>query len=128
MKDLETYDPETAPDPDCWLAADEGERVELVLEFHRDSNVRLPNALLHATIHVIVENQAAMGTSMPVRETLKRLQAEGLSRHDAVHAVGLVLMSHMQAFLEEGAGQRDFDAAYGEELEQLSAESWRRSR
>jgi hypothetical protein len=40
--------------------------------------------------HVIVENQAAQGLETPVRRTLARLQAEGLSRHDAVHAVGSI--------------------------------------
>jgi hypothetical protein len=51
----------------------------------------MPNSSLHAAIHVVVENQVALGGEIPVQETLARLMGEGLSRHEAVHAVGSVL-------------------------------------
>jgi hypothetical protein len=53
--------------------------------------VRLPNAQLHAVIHVVVENQLALGEEVVV-ETLARLQREGLGRHDGVHAIGSFLL------------------------------------
>lgn len=125
---MQEYDPELGPDPEAWLAADESERIHLVLAFHHEAKVRLPNAMAHATIHVIVENQVAEGDAIPVRGTPTRLQAEGLDRHDAIHAVGAVLNRHLLELMKEGDRGRDPNVAYWAELEDLSAEGWRRSR
>jgi hypothetical protein len=46
----------------------------------------------HAANHVIVENQLAMGDATVVPATLARLMQEGLDRHDAIHAIGSVLV------------------------------------
>src|SRR5207249_12180852 len=86
MKHIERYHPHHAPDPEAWLALDEGERTELVLQYHRRARVRLPNARLHATIHVVVENQVALGDEIPDRRTLDRLRAEGPDRREHDHA------------------------------------------
>src|SRR5438874_9888188 len=123
MKHIERYDPHHAPDPEAWLALDEGERTALVLQYHRRARARLPNARLHATIHVIVENQ--LGDEIPVRRTLERLRAEGLDRHDAVHAVGSVLAKRIYELLKEGPPTGDPNAPYWAELESLTAEGWR---
>jgi len=101
MKHIERYHPHHAPDPEAWLALDEGERTELVLQYHRRARVRLPNARLHAAIHVVVENQVALGDEIPVRRTLERLRAEGLDRHDAVHAAGSVLAKRIYDLLKK---------------------------
>ena len=116
---MQTYDPDTDPDPDDWLALDEGERLALVQDHHRRAK--------HAGIHVIVENQVAEGDALPVQRTLRRLQAEGLDRHDAVHAIGSVLARHMQDLMVNGTGGEEPNAAYGADLEELSAESWQSS-
>lgn len=116
------YDPDTEPDPGAWLALDEGEQLSLVLEFHEEARVRLPNDILHATIHVIVENQAAEGSS-PVRETLRRLQAEGLCRHDAVHAVGSVLNELMTEVMNAPPAG-DPNLTYAVRLKELTAKGW----
>src|SRR2546422_10880001 len=84
---LDAYDPEPAPSAANWLALDETERIDLVSSYHGRKKIRLPNSQLHAVIHVIVENQLALRESVVV-DTLARLQSEGLSRHDALHAVG----------------------------------------
>ena len=120
--------PTFAPDPAEWLATDEAERIGLVVEYHRGARVKLPNQLLHATIHVVVESQVAMGDELPVRRVLERLQAEGLDRHDAIHAVGSVLAGHMYDLLRTGAPKGDPNQAYWRELDSLTAESWRRFR
>jgi hypothetical protein len=60
-----------------------------------DRRSKLPvgqSARAHAATHVVVENQAAMGDATAVPATLARLMREGLERHDAVHAIGSVLM------------------------------------
>jgi hypothetical protein len=50
------------------------------------------SAKLHGVAHVIVEKQVAMGDPPAAREALARLMGEGLDRHDALHAVGSVVM------------------------------------
>src|SRR5216117_3462849 len=122
MKYVNRYDPQRAPDPAGWLALDEEERIVLVLQYHRRARVRLPNARLHATIHVVVENQVALGDEIPVRRTLERLRAEGLDRHHAVHAVGSVLAKRIYELLKEGLPTGDPNEPYWAELESLTAE------
>src|SRR3989449_2198378 len=128
MKYAKHYDPRYAPDPEAWLALDEAERIDLALRYHRRARVRLPDTRLHATIHVVVENQVALGDEIPVRQTLERLRVEGLDRHDAVHAVGSVLTKRIYELLKEGLPAGDPNEPYWTELESLTAEGWRHGR
>ena len=80
------YDPDTSPRPAEWLQLDEAERLEIVTAYHRRHRIRLPNAELQAVIHVVVENQLALGEEAVAR-VVTRLETEGLSRHDAIHAL-----------------------------------------
>jgi hypothetical protein len=89
------YDPDRASDPRLWLAADESELMKLVARWHERARIRMPNPRAHAALHVMVENQAAMLAETPVAEAIKRLMGEGLSRHEALHAIGSVLLTHM---------------------------------
>ncbi len=57
---MNSYDPDTSPGPTDWLQTDEGERIGLVSAYHQRKKIRLPNAQLHAVIHVVVENQLAL--------------------------------------------------------------------
>ncbi|MDO8945504.1 MAG: hypothetical protein Q7U75_20135, partial [Desulfobacterales bacterium] len=59
-----------------------------------------------------------------VRETVARLQAEGLSRHDAIHAIGSVLVVRLQALMREGARAKFEIEAYSQDLRSLTAEGW----
>jgi hypothetical protein len=119
------YDPHQRPDPGAWLALDESERIESVRQYHRREKIHLPNETLHATTHVIVENQVALGEPVPVGAVLLRLIEEGLDRHEAVHAIGLVLAEQLFAALRQGGGA-DPTPDYVEKLKQLTAESWRK--
>lgn len=83
--------------------------------------MEVPN-LLHATIHVVIENQAAFGDELPVRRTIERLMSEGLDRHDAVHAVGSVLTAHITNTIKAGAANPE---AYDEAVDRQTAELWR---
>lgn len=125
---MEQYNPLHAPDPAEWLATDESERIELVRDYHQRAKVKLPNARLHATIHVVVENQVAMGDELPVRRAFERLQAEGLDRHEAIHAVGSVLAEHMHDLMKMGPPKTDPNELYWASLQKLTAEGWRRER
>lgn len=90
-KYLYKYDPLVAPPPNVWLAMGEMQRILLVQEYHEMEGIELPNALLHATIHGTIETQAAMGDELPVAETLEKLMQSGMDRHEAIHAIGVVL-------------------------------------
>lgn len=122
------YDPADPPDPHQWLALDEAERIDRVRKYHRHAGDPLPNPDLHATFHVIVETQIALGDDLPVRATLERLMAEGLDRHDAIHAIGSVLARHLFGIVQgEGQGTEEVNLTYFDALEKLTAEGWRQS-
>ena len=108
------------------LALDEGERVSVVERYHIAEGIPHPQPKLHATIHTVVENQLALNEAVVV-ETLERLQQEGLSRHDAVHAIGTVVVEHVMAAFKAKAEKGPARASqYFDRLKQLSADEWRR--
>jgi hypothetical protein len=120
------YDPDRSPDPEWWLALDEHERMGMVEEYHRKARIRLPNARLHAAVHMIVENQIALGDEIPVAATLDRLIRQGLDRHEAVHAIGSVLAAHIHSLLgDELAPRGDPNVPYFAELAELTPQTWR---
>ena len=122
---MDSYDPDRSRAAADWLELDEGERIELVSSYHRRKKIRLPNAQLHAVIHVIVENQLALGEQVVV-ETLARLQREGLSRHDALHAIGSVLAGDVYELMQESSEPTgDIYRHYLERLQKLTAKNWR---
>ena len=122
---MDSYDPDTPLPSADWLQTDEGERIELVSSYHRDKKVRLPNAQLHAVIHVVVENQLALGDDLVV-ETLARLRREGLSRHDALHAIGSVLAADLYELMRESSeATGDVHRRYLDRLKTLTAKNWR---
>ncbi|MHB0979268.1 MAG: hypothetical protein ACYC5Q_04160 [Thermoleophilia bacterium] len=121
---IDDYDPQHAPDPDWWLALDEQERINLARDHHRRARVRLPNAKMHAVFHAVVETQVAMGDELSVARTLDRLRAEGLDRHDALHAIGSVLARRLHAVMTEGETGVDRNEAYRHDLDELTAEGW----
>jgi len=119
------YDPDAGPAPKEWLSLDEGERIRLAQSFHVSERIKGPRLKMHAVIHVVVENQLAMGFG-PSCRALARLQAQGLSRHDAVHAIGSVVMD----FVHEGINSPTSDAQsmqsrMNEALDALTESSWR---
>jgi hypothetical protein len=120
------YDPNVAPDPEQWLALPEQERSDLVLGYHRQAGVSLPNEQIHAVFHVIVENQIALGDELPVRRAVDRLMAEGLDRHQAIHAAASVLSGQLSDDLRDPATRTFSTEAYKSALERLTVESWRR--
>jgi len=123
---LERYDPLRAPASQEWLDMDELSRIALVENYHRRAGIRLPNVRLHATFHVIVENQAALGDETPAAKTLERLMSEGVDRHEAIHAVASVLSGHITDVLSGSSPPSDPNAPYHAALEKLTVESWRR--
>ena len=122
---MDSYDPDRSRPSADWLQVDEGERIELVSSYHRRKKIALPNAQLHAVIHVVIENQLALGEAVVI-ETLARLQSEGLSRHDALHAIGSVLANDLYELMQDGSEATGFAySRYLERLKKLTAKEWR---
>jgi Protein of unknown function (DUF1186)/SEC-C motif len=124
---MEQYDALKAPDPQEWLALDESERIELAQDYHRRGGIHPPDEAVHAMLHATVESQIALGDGTPVRRTVARLTSEGLDRHEAVHAIGLVLVEHMNDLLSNSLPEADPNQHYYAAVERLTAEDWLRS-
>lgn len=126
---IDRYDPELAPDPAEWLALDESERIHLIEQYHRNAKIPLPKSArrLHSAIHTVVENQLALEDQEVVRATLLRLMQEGLTRHEASHAIGSVMAEHMYNLLQEDSDTPEDNAPYYAALQLLTAEKWRKS-
>jgi hypothetical protein len=74
-----------------------------------------------------VEKQLALDERVVV-EALERLQREGLSRHGAIHAIGMVLTKRMYDVMKAGGEPSpEPHSPYFERLKQLTADDWRRS-
>lgn len=123
---MTTYNPLEAPSPDSWLELDEQERIAMVRAYHRSAGVHLENETLHAAVHTVVENQLALRDETVCR-TLGRLMAEGLDRHDALHAVGSVLAEHLWRIMKEGTEESAEPDRYYRALDALTVEAWRAS-
>jgi len=116
------YDPDKPVDPTWWLALGEAEQQLVVEQFHKRARIRLPSRRVHAIIHAAIETQLAERHAAASR-ALDRMLAEGLDRHDAIHAVGSVMARHMFDIVKHG---QSFDeAAYARDLDGLSAVQWR---
>jgi len=113
------YDPDNAPDPAEWLALEELTRIQLAEEHHRLARTKLPNLKAHAVFHAIVENQVAENLD-PVVRAMTRLTAEGLNRHEAVHAIALVVAEHIHDLFNAKADVDNSQAIYYAAVERLS--------
>lgn len=125
---MERYEPSQAPDPEEWQALDESERIELVQNYHREAGEEIPEGgeKIHAVIHVVVENQLAMGVE-PVPATIAKLTRQGLDRHEAIHAVGAVLSGDIFELLN-GNEESWNHGRYRRRLEKLTAKRWRKGK
>jgi HD superfamily phosphodiesterase len=125
---MQHYDPLDAPDCEEWLALDEQERIALARDYHGRAHIRVPNAAVHAAVHAIVETQIALGDETPARRAAQRLMDEGLDRHDAIHAIGSVLVEFMTDLMTDlmktPKSGRDPNVAYFAALERLTAANW----
>jgi hypothetical protein len=119
------YDPQKAPNASHWLSTAEEERLSEVVLYHERVGEKLPNARPHAAIHVVIENQLAEGLS-DVKKALGRLMAEGLDRHEALHAVGWVLSKHIYQTMKGDVQSFDPNEPYLRDVRMLTMKSWRR--
>ncbi len=120
---MQNYDPMLELDPKQWDLLDDGERVSMVMKYHQEAGIELPDEYTHALLHVIVENQIAEEEKMPVEAVLHRLNDENLDRHDAGHAIANILANHMFELMHGEDAALGNDEYYAE-LEKLTAEKW----
>ena len=113
------------PDPEWWDVLDDDERISVVMEHHLEAGKELPDEYSHGLLHVVVENQIALGEETPVEAVLRRLVDENLDRHDAVHAIASILINHMHELMHGEDAALDNDDYYAE-LKKLTAEKWLR--
>jgi hypothetical protein len=81
------YDANKGPDPKFWSSLDQSARVDLVVTHHRQAQIPGDGDELHIAVHVAIEDHIACGPT-EVLWMVTRLVNEGLSRHDAIHAIG----------------------------------------
>ncbi|HHH28552.1 MAG TPA: DUF1841 family protein [Polyangiaceae bacterium] len=119
------YDAEVGPDGPGWLALDEEEQMARVAKYHeriQKPGEEPPNVQRHVGMHVLVEQQIARNQPPEAAQALARLRRDGMSRHDAVHAIGFILTEHMKRAMESRTPVDE--SAYGRELSQLTLKSW----
>jgi hypothetical protein len=117
------YDPEKAPDPGEWLALDEQERIILAEDYHRRARIELPNLQVHAVIHAVVENQIAEGLE-PVIQAMNRLVRQGVTRHSALHAIGLSLFEYLNELVGSDSETKPALDKYCTALEEIEPDEW----
>lgn len=121
---MNRYDPDHTPNPEQWLALDEQVRIHLAEKYHQVKRIKLPNAKAHAVFHAIVENQIAENLE-PVVRAMARLTGEGLSRHESIHTIALVLAEHVYELFNATADEKHSTAIYSAAVERLTARGWR---
>jgi len=71
-----------------------------------ESTIGGVNPYLHVTMHTIVENQLAQNEPPEAAEALERLLAAGVSRHEAIHRIGNLVLQQIWRIQRE---RRPFD-------------------
>ena len=85
-----------------------------------------PNPIVHIWVHQIIQDQLVTQTPPETTEILDELMQQGLSRHDAIHKIGEVLLGDM---VEMAQSQQNFDnQRYVQSLRQLVRPRRRRRR
>jgi hypothetical protein len=124
---MDAYNPMTEPGPAAWLALGEMERIQLVVDWHKTRRLDLPRQRGHAALHVGVENQIAEGDVLPLRKKARWLMAQGLDRHEALHAIASELVWHMSGLLAGRVSAPDPHSAYFRALSRLTVRKWLRA-
>ena len=122
---MQKYDPMIQPDAEAWAALDDHEHISLVMKYHQEAGIELPDENTHALVHVVVENQIALGDETPAEAVLHRLINEDLDRHDGIHAIASILVNHIHELMHGDDAALGNDEYYAE-LKNLTAKKWLR--
>ena len=115
---MREYNPAKSPDRQQWLALDKTRQLELVRLAHHDMDANENALATHCGMHSAVETQVAQN-SPGVRDAIGRLRKQGNSRHNAVHAIGLVLIQHMRKMATSQEGLDVANTHYQAQLAEL---------
>jgi len=121
---MKTYDPSISPSSEDWLSLEETEQIRLVSAYHKKKRIKIKKLQMHIMLHVVVENQLAEGIQA-AQEAYDRLTAEGLDRHETIHAIGSVLLEHLQNLLREEEVGPNPHQRYFEDLRTLTVSTWK---
>lgn len=116
------YDSSIAPDPKIWLALKGPEQLRLVQNYYVQSRQMKGNVRMPPVLHLRVEENIARGHG-PTIKAMTRLQESGLSRHEALCAVGGAVWPIIgQQGKHSPLQQPSQEARINEALAQLNAE------
>lgn len=124
---MKYYNPDEPLNKSEWLVLDDEERKRLVSNFHESSGEEFQDdgaLAMHSYMHVVVENQIATNVDL-VQETITKLVRQGLSRHEALHAISAIIVKDIFDMLKET--KSDFcPKKYRRKLEKITAKRWRK--
>jgi len=121
---MDTYNPSKPLVPQTWLALDEATQITLVQSYHESIEHELTDEALsvHCSLHVIVENQLAMEVEY-IPETIAKLTRQGLERHEAIHAIGAIILDDVFA-IARGDTQEFSPSKNRKKLAKITAKRW----
>ncbi len=89
------------------MAEEQSAIQQRVLREHLEdpqSGLRGARLRIHAAIHTAVEVQLAEGRPPQTQATLQRLMDQGMTRHEAIHAIGAVVADELHQLIGDGRG------------------------
>lgn len=119
------YDPDNAPDPTEWRALEVQERIRVVVAYHSIAKKNTKKPKVHALLHVNVENLLLQARG-PATRAMSRLMKEGLTRHQAIHALATVWLAYPVDSWSGNTSQspQEKQVAFNHAMENLSIDAW----
>lgn len=115
------YDANKEVNAAAWNKLTADQRITAVHAHHEKDKPHPPtkNLIVHAALHAVIETQLALGNPVQTKAAYARMRNLGLSRHDAIHALGSVYAFH---FAEVQAGTLVGEADYLKAMNDLKAD------
>lgn len=120
---MDEYDPDNPPDPEAWLALSPEDRRRLVMDYYEREGGYGGSLEVHAQVHATLETQLAEQVT-PVKAAFMRLRDNGLSRHEALRAIGSVLARRIRRIDDPNDLTSAANREYFSVLETLTADTW----
>ena len=124
---MKYYNPDKPLNVSEWLVLDDDQRKLLVSDFHESTEEEFQDdsaLTMHSYMHVVVENQIATNVDL-VSETVTKLVRQGLSRHEAIHAISAIIVEYIFEMLN-GSKSEFCPKKYRRKLEKITAKRWRK--
>lgn len=124
---MKYYNPDKPLNISEWLVLDDEQRKILVSNFHESTEEEFQDdgaLTMHCYMHVVVENQIATNVDL-VSETVTKLVRQGLSRHEALHAISAIIVEDIFDMLK-GTKSEFCPKKYRRKLEKITAKRWRK--